>query len=124
MKQEAFQNPFNEIWERYQQWCAQKGRHALHGDAWEGFLNGYQAVLKGETPMSTMTKDGKELAPHQQRVVTEKQELDEKVERLAAFISESPTYQTLSTDEQKRLAEQHHYMKNYSDILGARIAAF
>ena len=34
--------PFPEIWAVYEAWCKSKGRHALHGDLWQGFLAGVQ----------------------------------------------------------------------------------
>jgi hypothetical protein len=64
------------------------------------------------------------MQPHQQRVVDEKKELDDKLSKLTAFISESPIFKNLTPDERKRLSDQHYHMQNYSDILGARIAAF
>jgi hypothetical protein len=64
------------------------------------------------------------LQPHQQRVVDEKADLDEKVGKLVSFISENPTFRMLSASEQDRMREQLGYMRNYSDILGERIAAF
>lgn len=64
-----------------------------------------------------------ELQPHQQRVVDEKRELDEKREKLDAFKS-GPIFQTLPWDEQERLNTQAHIMTLYSAVLGRRIAAF
>lgn len=46
-----------------------------------------------------------ELAPHQQRVVAEKAELDEKLNKLEAFF-ESPIYNKLDCSERKRLQLQ------------------
>jgi hypothetical protein len=66
----------------------------------------------------------KELQPHQQRVVTEKAELDEKIDKLKAFIMNSPIYQKLPDDERSRLNQQYDAMVVYSHILGARIEAF
>jgi hypothetical protein len=65
-----------------------------------------------------------ELQPHQQRVVDEKTELDKKANALSAFIGLNPIFDTLSPDEQDRLKEQNNVMRQYSEILGARIAAF
>lgn len=67
----------------------------------------------------------KELAPHQQRVVQEKQELDEKLNKLSAFIS-SPNFTKIVNDEDEvaRLVCQEEVMKDYSEILSERIAAF
>ena len=65
-----------------------------------------------------------ELQPHQQRVVDEKSELDKKAMALSNFIALSPVFATLDSVEQERLKEQNDVMWKYSEILGARIAAF
>lgn len=64
------------------------------------------------------------MQPHQERAVTEKKELDEKIDKLKAFIMENPVFKTLPADEQKRLNRQCDVMIEYSKILGARIEAF
>jgi hypothetical protein len=64
-----------------------------------------------------------ELQPHQQRVVTEKAELDDKLAKLGAFGS-TPLFASLPADEQGRLNRQHSLMEQYSAVLGERIAAF
>ena len=61
---------------------------------------------------------------HQQRVVTEKVELDEKLAKLKTFIERSDVYTRLDNAEQKRLEDQASIMTEYSAILGDRIAAF
>lgn len=63
------------------------------------------------------------MAPHQQRVVDEKADLDEKLTKLVAFFG-NPLWATLPSDEQARLSRQSEVMREYSDILGERIAAF
>jgi hypothetical protein len=63
------------------------------------------------------------LQPHQQRVVDEKRDLDEKLEKLVAF-TRSPTFADLDSGERNRLDQQAATMAMYSDILGDRIAAF
>jgi hypothetical protein len=65
----------------------------------------------------------KVLEPHQERVVEEKTSLEDKIDKLEAFI-EGPIHSTLVEDEQKRLATQLHHMKEYAAVLGHRIAAF
>lgn len=62
-------------------------------------------------------------APHQQRVVDEKSELDVRITKLRAFL---PTDLCLSLplDERSRLKRQLDVMEEYSGILGERIAAF
>ena len=62
--------------------------------------------------------------PHQQRVVDEKTELDKKATALSNFIGLSPIFEKLDPAEQERLREQNDVMWQYSEILGARIAAF
>lgn len=63
------------------------------------------------------------LPPHQQRVIGEKIQLDDKLEKLTAFL-ESPRYAALDSGEQHRLSIQVNAMRTYSRILGERIAAF
>lgn len=63
------------------------------------------------------------MAPHQERVVTEKTELDEKLTKLRAFF-DTPIYKSLDTAEQGRLQAQSLIMGSYSAILADRIAAF
>ena len=63
------------------------------------------------------------MPPHQERVVAEKTELDDKREKLLRFFM-GDIYKTLPADEQDRLSRQETAMKWYSDILSERIAAF
>lgn len=65
------------------------------------------------------------LPPHQQRVLDEKRELDEKLQKLTAFIS-SEKFTTIVQDEAERgrLVCQEETMKDYSAILAERIEAF
>ena len=62
--------------------------------------------------------------PHQQRVIEEKRELDAKATALSNFIGLNKTFEALDATEQERLREQCEIMWQYSEILGARIAAF
>ena len=64
------------------------------------------------------------MQPQQQRVVDEKTELDTKAKALSEFIGNSPIFETFDPDEQERMKEQNDVMWQYSEILGARIAAF
>ena len=64
-----------------------------------------------------------ELQPHQQRVVTEKTELDEKISALLKFF-DSPIFTGLPVEEMDRLLEQYKLMAGYSEILRRRIQAF
>ena len=60
---------------------------------------------------------------YQLRVVEEKKELDEKIERLKAFM-EGSIFASLDRDERSRLTLQLEHMNGYSEVLGQRIAAF
>ncbi len=64
-----------------------------------------------------------DLPPHQQRVLTEKAELDERHEKLTDFFA-SPLFGSLPAAEQDRMRSQAIAMNAYSVILGERIAAF
>ena len=63
------------------------------------------------------------MKPHQQRVIDEKTELDDKISRLSPFL-EGETFKTLSEAEQVRLKIQLSIMKVYSNILEERIEHF
>lgn len=69
--------------------------------------------------------DQQALLPHQERVVREKDELDQKLAALSAFIS-SENFQLIVLDEEERgrLVCQEEVMKDYSAILEERIANF
>ena len=64
-----------------------------------------------------------QLAPHQQRVVDEKRDLDDKREKLGNF-KNTDLFASLPWQEQERLNTQAHIMTMYSAVLGERIAAF
>jgi hypothetical protein len=63
------------------------------------------------------------MKPYQERVVTEKSELDEKRLKLRAFIG-GDVYRTLEKVEQSRLNRHLEAMTLYSNVLEERIAAF
>jgi hypothetical protein len=63
------------------------------------------------------------LAPHQQRVVAEKAQLDSKLSGLDAFFL-SPRWADVDLAEKSRLLAQSDLMEDYSKVLAARIAAF
>lgn len=65
-----------------------------------------------------------ELPPHQQRVVAEKAELDEKIGKLFGFIISEKFEASVPQDEQHRLNLQYNIMMAYSKVLELRIAAF
>lgn len=63
------------------------------------------------------------MAPHQQRVVEEKADLDEKLSKLITFLN-GEFFKTLDNNEQSRLRHQRSIMEDYSSILDQRIGAF
>ncbi len=63
------------------------------------------------------------MAPHQQRVIDEKADLEVKIEALGKFFS-NPLFLKLDEAERERLKRQHAIMADYRDILQERIAAF
>ena len=63
------------------------------------------------------------MQPHQERVVAERHDLDEKRTKLTAFI-DGETFETLDAAEQNRLRRQQDAMSVYSEVLAERIAAF
>jgi hypothetical protein len=70
-----------------------------------------------------MKGDGSVMEAWQQRVIDEKKQLDERIEKLAIFI-QGELYNTLDPVEQKRLTDQIHAMDSYARILGQRIGAW
>jgi hypothetical protein len=63
------------------------------------------------------------MQPHQLRVVFEKTDLDEKLNKLKLFIS-GTVFSALEPAEQLRLVRQARIMEEYSSILEERIANF
>jgi hypothetical protein len=60
---------------------------------------------------------------YQKRVAEEKAALDEKLERLSAFVN-SPEFRDVPYDQKVLLEHQVVLMKEYSEVLSARIALF
>jgi uncharacterized protein YdcH (DUF465 family) len=63
------------------------------------------------------------MQPHQQRVFDEKNELDQKIEKLKTFTG-GEVLPTLPEAEQDHLTRQLACMQEYSSILGERISGF
>lgn len=61
---------------------------------------------------------------HQQRVIDEKRELDDKLVKLRTFIDGSPVFSGLPVTDQSHLKSQLAVMEVYSCILADRIARF
>ena len=70
------------------------------------------------------TTMNKEYAPHQQRVIDEKNELQDKFSKLGAFILDNPIFPTLESEEQDDLQDQYIAMQTYLQILEKRINRF
>lgn len=63
------------------------------------------------------------MKPHEQRVVDEQLALDEKREKLDAFIN-GPVFPTLDGTDRALLKLQYREMTDYSETLGMRIRRF
>lgn len=61
-----------------------------------------------------------ELQPHQQRVVDERHELNERLNKLLAFTS-TVAFAKLPQAERELMTEQAHYMQAYSNVLAQRL---
>jgi hypothetical protein len=86
------------------------------------YVDGTKAT--GPAPLPDLSPAGAlALQPHQQRVVDEKAENDERLTKLIAF-TKTPIFAGLDSDERNRLDQQAATMAMLSDILGDRIAAF
>jgi hypothetical protein len=98
----------------------------------ETVVNELKAVIdeiSAQTPVQPTTPTPTP-APttYQDRVRTEKAELDAKIEKLQAFV-DGDVFKNMSTDvegadERGRLKSQLNFMRGYSDILGERIIRF
>ena len=64
------------------------------------------------------------MQPHEERVVTEQEELGDKLVKLREFIASNPIFQKLHRDEQERLKTQEFHMSMYWRVLGDRISEF
>lgn len=64
------------------------------------------------------------LAPHQQRVVDEKTVLDDRREKLNAFMQGDNFFVLCDEPERIRMIDQYNAMTTYSKVLGERISAF
>lgn len=63
------------------------------------------------------------LLPHQQRVVEERDELADRLQKLTAFL-DTPTFDALPKAERHRLAQQQAVMRHLAAVLKERIEAF
>lgn len=63
------------------------------------------------------------MQPHQQRVVDEKNELGERLEKLLAFL-QTDLYKSLAEQERELLFFQSQVMEDYYEVLEQRIELF
>lgn len=59
--------------------------------------------------------------PHIQRVITEYEELNDKIDKLDAFINGNPIFRKLDAEEKNDMAYQLTSIRNYSDTLLSRL---
>ena len=64
------------------------------------------------------------MAPHQERVVQERAELAEKLEKLDAFLNDQEKFRSLKFYDACLLIEQSELMRRYVIVLDTRIARF
>ncbi len=64
-----------------------------------------------------------QLPPHQQRVIGEHAEVNDRAKKLAAFLA-TDTYAGLPYAERMLLQEQLFYMEKYEDVLFRRVSHF
>lgn len=64
------------------------------------------------------------MAPHQERVVQERAELAEKLQKLDAFLAEPAKFHALDFTDACLLVEQSEIMRIYVEVLDERIARF
>jgi hypothetical protein len=64
------------------------------------------------------------MKPHEQRVVDERKELHEKVEKLEAFIRDRSRLSVIEPADANLLIQQFLLMCEYRDVLDQRIARF
>lgn len=63
------------------------------------------------------------LQPHQQRVIEEKRDLNEKIHKLTVFLASAASTQ-VSLSEARLMHEQLNHMLQYSKVLQRRIELF
>ncbi len=63
------------------------------------------------------------LLPHQARLIIERDDLAEKLQKLTIFF-DTESFKNIDSAEQKRLIRQASFMRGYLKILNERIQAF
>ncbi|GJH00223.1 DUF2829 domain-containing protein [Paraburkholderia terrae] len=91
-------------------------------DDWLIVRNTDAAPVVGED--GPLLAEPMKLQPHQQRVVDELAQNEQRRTKLADFIKTNPVFDKLPDAERLRLTRQHRIMAELSDVIGERIAAF
>lgn len=65
-----------------------------------------------------------QLKPHEERIVQEKADLDEKLSKLRAFMCDEQKFLALKSEDQWLLRMQLEAMDQYSRVLGLRVTRF
>lgn len=91
-----------------------------------GYFVVYEDGYKSFSPADAFETGYTLITPttYQDRVRAEKAELDDKLDRLLAFVKTNAFKTAVHIDEQERMLEQVRYMQDYSAVLGRRIEAF
>ena len=71
-------------------------------------------------PITDKTK----MKPYQERVITEKSELDDKIRLLSAFLEDVTKVEAVTMEERHRMTTQLYAMRSYSEALNQRILHF
>lgn len=124
----AFDDAFNQIWPLEGYLLKQQLHQRAVFDASPKTGGGQppvdnEHVAPGCEQFSAETIAANARPAHQQRVIMERDELADKITKLAAFLP-TPTYQRLGDEEQTRLANQLDAMRLYCAVLNQRIDAF
>lgn len=64
------------------------------------------------------------MLPHQQRVVDEKNELFDKIDKLDVFIKTNPIFGQMEQQDKELLEEQLQHMNAYWNVLRQRVESF
>lgn len=108
-RQLAYKDAFKKIWalEGY------RLAEAIYREATEGKLADTRVMPPSEPQAESS---------YIQRMMVERAQLTERVEKLAAFL-QTPTFKGLDSDERTRMKLQHGFMTGYLEVLQERIRA-
>lgn len=101
----------------------EEGYKVVYEDGYESWSPKYVFESAYKEMLEFVDSDGI-YQPHQDRVILETRELQDKVTKLNIFIDTNTTFATLDLDEQNRLRKQLQAMIYYLTILVERINNF